>query len=44
MRGKPGELYLDITVDSERPRSRGDARLAAQKEEILNALNLSGAH
>ncbi len=41
MRGKPGELYLDIAVEGERPRSRGDARLAAQKEEILEALNLS---
>lgn len=41
LRGQPGELHSVVTVDSERPRSRGDVNLAQQKEEILEILDLS---
>lgn len=41
LRGQPGELFQEIKVGQERPRSRGDHRLAEQKEAILNMLDLT---
>ncbi|WP_174732869.1 ABC transporter ATP-binding protein [Mesobacillus harenae] len=41
LRGQPGEVYKELTVQQPRPRSRGDAELARQKEEILSFLNLN---
>lgn len=39
LRGQPGELFQEINVKQERPRSRGDYRLARQKEMILDMLD-----
>ena len=41
LRGQPGELYQEIKIDKSKPRSRGDKELAAQKDEILQLLDLS---
>mgnify|MGYP000944875639 CR=1 FL=1 len=41
MRGQPGEIYYTLTIDQQRPRTRGDAELAHLKEKIINLLDLS---
>ncbi|MFK4998308.1 ABC transporter ATP-binding protein [Bacillus sp. N9] len=41
LRGQPGELYAEIKVELEKPRSRGDATLAKKKSEILRLLDLN---
>ncbi len=40
-RGQPGELYEEIRISKERPRSRGDEELAKQKEYILSILGFN---
>ncbi|WP_102347163.1 ABC transporter ATP-binding protein [Bacillus sp. Marseille-P3661] len=41
LRGQPGEIYEELTIDVPKPRSRGDIKLAQLKEQILNHLDLS---
>ncbi|MET3729582.1 sulfonate transport system ATP-binding protein [Fictibacillus halophilus] len=40
LKGQPGELYSEIEVDKEKPRTRGDAYLSKLKAHILNLLNV----
>lgn len=44
LRGHPGRLVRDMTVEESRPRHRGSAWLARQKELILELLDLSRHH
>ncbi|HEY4552643.1 MAG TPA: ABC transporter ATP-binding protein [Bacillaceae bacterium] len=41
LRGQPGELYEEIQINEQKPRSRGDASLAVKKDEILGLLDLN---
>src|SRR5690606_18711656 len=41
LRGQPGELYAEITINQKKPRLRGDVGLAEKKAEILSLLNLN---
>ncbi|MBW8348307.1 ABC transporter ATP-binding protein [Bacillus sp. IITD106] len=41
LRGQPGELYAEIKINQEKPRSRGDVALAEKKAEILTLLDLN---
>lgn len=41
LRGQPGEVYGEIDVPLDKPRSRGDITLAEKKAEILNLLDLN---
>ena len=43
LRGQPGELYAEIKIEQEKPRSRSDAELALKKEEILSLLDLNNS-
>lgn len=43
LRGQPGELYAEITIEKGKPRSRGDLVLAEKKEEILHLLDLNNS-
>lgn len=40
--GKPGEVDTIFTINEQRPRSRGDANLAALKASILERLEIEG--
>lgn len=40
LRGQPGEIAREMTIDQERPRHRGSKLLADAKAEILENLNL----
>ncbi|RNF40149.1 ABC transporter ATP-binding protein [Planococcus salinus] len=41
LRGQPGEVYKELTVDVQKPRTRGDEELAKMKGQILELLDLS---
>jgi sulfonate transport system ATP-binding protein len=41
MRGNPGQIHREFSVDLPRPRRRTDLRFQNSKEQILNALDLS---
>ena len=41
LRGQPGELYAEIPISEEKPRSRGNIALAEKKAEILSLLDLN---
>lgn len=41
LRGQPGELYSQISISSEKPRSRSHPDLALKKAEILQLLDVS---
>jgi sulfonate transport system ATP-binding protein len=41
MRGNPGHIYQEFSINLPRPRRRTDLRFQNLKEEILNALDLS---
>lgn len=41
LRGQPGELYAEIEINEEKPRSRGNIALAEKKAEILSLLDLN---
>lgn len=41
LRGQPGELYAEISINQTKPRSRGNIALAEKKSEILSLLNLN---
>lgn len=41
LRGQPGEVYAEIDIPQQKPRSRGDISLAEKKSEILNLLDLN---
>lgn len=43
LRGQPGEIAKELTVDESRPRSRGSNVLAELKTEILESLDLNKA-
>ena len=43
LRGQPGEIYAEIKIEQEKPRSRSDAELALKKEEILSLLDLNNS-
>lgn len=41
LRGKPGTLFREISVEQPHPRTRGDRELAMKKEEILRLLDFA---
>jgi sulfonate transport system ATP-binding protein len=41
LRGQPGEVEKEITIEQERPRDRGSEELAHLKSEILESLDLN---
>ncbi|MBS4220359.1 ABC transporter ATP-binding protein [Bacillus sp. FJAT-49711] len=41
LRGQPGELFAEIKIEQEKPRSRGDVKLVEKKSEILHLLDLN---
>lgn len=41
LRGQPGEIVKEITIDEQRPRQRGSQDLASLKTEILESLELN---
>ncbi|OOE12833.1 ABC transporter ATP-binding protein [Fictibacillus arsenicus] len=40
LKGQPGEVFAEVTVEKPKPRTRGDAYLSKQKAHILNLLNV----
>ncbi|MBH0172229.1 ABC transporter ATP-binding protein [Fictibacillus sp. 23RED33] len=40
LKGQPGEVYSEVSVEKQKPRTRGDAYLSKQKAHILNLLNV----
>lgn len=43
LRGQPGEIYAEVSIDQQRPRDRSDKDLTEKKAEILKHLDLSHA-
>ncbi|AZB73280.1 ABC transporter ATP-binding protein [Synechococcus elongatus] len=44
MRGNPGRIHQEITLDLPRPRKRSDSEFQRWKEKLLSALDLSDTH
>jgi sulfonate transport system ATP-binding protein len=44
MRGQPGRIYRDLSVDLTRPRRRTAPEFQTIKEEVIRALDLSCVH
>ncbi|MED1865185.1 ABC transporter ATP-binding protein [Fictibacillus nanhaiensis] len=40
LKGQPGEVYSEVSVEKPKPRTRGDTYLSKQKAHILNLLNV----
>jgi sulfonate transport system ATP-binding protein len=40
LKGQPGEVFAEIKIEKQKPRTRGDDYLAKQKAHILNLLNV----